>query len=188
MSTHPTISALAAAVGVTERTLELWRMKGAPIPNAPPYDEIDLRLWHLATISSTRGKRASILIDPPAGSPIAAKVALIHAARDLMQATKTARTTDPATALKREQVIGQKLQNSKRKQTLVAEARAAFNQCLGRLCKTHDADTATVAATCWTLAQSPRLDAEPAIARTLKAHFDKAMSAALTTEPAKATP
>lgn len=74
---HPTLAAAAKALGVSVRTLEQWRIKGAPLPTAPPIDELALRLWHLAFATQSHGKARTLA--PPA-EPLAPYFSLITAA------------------------------------------------------------------------------------------------------------
>ncbi len=126
---HPTLTALATALGVSVRTLENWRPRGAPIGEAP-FDELAVRLW--VNAEAAGGKRMGKLTDP--APPLAAYCALAGKAK----AARPAAPSDNGGNLKRKQAQFLDLKIAERQQLAQRQATDTFLTVLGRLDQLYD--------------------------------------------------
>lgn len=173
---HDTLPALAKALGVTVRTLDQWKKKGAPMA-AAPYDELAIRLWH-AREAITAGGKAVTLADPaPTVQPY---IDLAVAAIEAQRLACTAAAEDPATAIKLAQAKKLDLHNQRAERLLLDEAQAAFRTWTGSLAQaiTRSLTPATMA-DLWKAAQTSRLQAEPTLKRLILALTDAAILSSL---------
>lgn len=166
---HAATKDLAKALGVTARSVELWRKAGAPVGDAAPFDELAVRLWALTGTVKLRAK----LADP---SPV---LAGYLAQVDKLRAAAPA-PTDPAQELKAEQLATARMKNAERQGRFVALAREHFDSLLGRFNQSIDRGvvplTSDLVEAC---TGKSRLDAEPQARRLVRALLDQAMAAAL---------
>jgi hypothetical protein len=178
---HDTIAALAAALGVTDRTLENWRGKGCPLPASAPFDELAVRLWHL---SLPGGRKQAALSEPsPALAPYLAAAQQIRT-----QLESAATDDDPAGQLKREQALKVALQNEEARNTHRKRAVECFLGLVGRLRQRLTLRVGgQFAVELWELAQRPRAEAEPQMRRRLLDVTGLAVADALTAADAATT-
>lgn len=172
---HPTLDALAAVLGVTVRTLELWRERGAPIPAAGPFDELAIRLWHAAQLLLDKAGRKLGALAEPVGlvadycvvvDGITAAAKAVPKPKEDPRISRMARKLD--------------LQNARAEDSLGQEAKARFVAWVGR--------TQTLLVTSLTglaldelmiIAAKPRPVAQPAACNWLRAQVAAAVAAAL---------
>ncbi len=126
---HATVASCAKALGVTTRTLEQWKTKGAPLTEAP-LDELALRLWHMAFAVQSHGKARTLA---PATGPIEPYLAAITAAITAHASEAALAVRDPARLVKTRQAERLGLQNARSKSTLLHEAQNAFTSFCGML-------------------------------------------------------
>jgi hypothetical protein len=179
---HDTIAALAAALGVTDRTLENWRGKGCPLPASAPFDELAVRLWHL---SLPGGRKQAALSEPsPALAPY-----LTAAQQIRIVAESTDDADDPADRLKREQAQKVALQNAAAQETQRKRAIDVFVQVVGALRQGLNLRFGgQTSAEIWEIAQRPRAQSEPLIRQRLLAISDTAVREALASTGTTAPP
>jgi hypothetical protein len=136
---HPTLTALATALGISVRTLENWRPRGAPLPPDGPLDELAVRLWVNAEAAS--GKRMGKLNDP--APALAAYVALAGKARC---ARPAATDRDQANGLKRKQAQFLDLKMAERQKAAQVQATNAFLAVLGKLDQLYEREVGSMLA------------------------------------------
>lgn len=126
---HATAASCAKALGVTTRTLEQWKPKGAPIAEAP-FDELALRLWHIAFAVQSHGKARTLAA--PSG-PIVTYLEAITAAIAAHASEAATAVRDPARLVKARQAERLGLQNARSRSKLLIEAQNAFTSFCGTL-------------------------------------------------------
>lgn len=158
---HPSLAALAAALAVSERTLELWRAKGAPLPDKPPFDELLLRLWHLAQPVT---KRTADLA--PAREVLATYADAAAQIRTAITEAQREADADPAALVKRRTAEKLQLANDRTRDLMRQRAHDCFLAMLGRLRQQLELRLGgQLAAQLWESAQHPRIHAEPNLRR-----------------------
>ena len=122
---HPTMVALATALGCSVRTLENWRPRGAPIGADGPWDELAVRLWVLA--ERLGGRPMKTLADPaPALAPYLAHLTKVRPPRQLNPKAL-------GDVLKRKQAAFLDQRLAERQQLAQQQATDAFLSVLGKL-------------------------------------------------------
>lgn len=122
---HTTLTDLATALGISVRTLENWRPRGAPLPPDGPFDELAVRLW--VNAESASGKRMGKLADPaPALAPY---VSLAAKARTV----RPAAPRDDDAGLKRRQAQMLDIKMQERQKVAQQQATDVFLQVLGKV-------------------------------------------------------
>jgi phage terminase Nu1 subunit (DNA packaging protein) len=171
---HATDAELAAALGVTPRTLTSWRRAGAPLSESGG-DELLVRLWHAAQAPRRRGKargRGELAAPGPALAPYFEQLApLLEAAAPRAEA---------ADRLKEQLARKAELHNAKAERLLVEQAQRAFG---GYAASLRDQLTRALLgdrlSDLWEAAQGPRAQAEPRLLALLRAQLDAAEAATL---------
>lgn len=163
---------LSTAIGVSVRTIEGWRAKGAPLPVDGPHDELRLRLWHLGQPASAKLRSLS---DP---SPTLAPY--IEQARAATAAAGVDKDTEGKPRLGKLQEEKLALHNAGAKRRLVAEAEDHFLRRLGELERILGRTlTGTKLFDLWTVAQGTRVQAEPRMIQVLRALLASALAETL---------
>lgn len=168
---HPTIVALAEALGVTDRSLQLWRKQGAPIPETGPFDELAVRLWHCLQGPGAGGTRSATLSAP--ADPVLAGY--------WEHLTRREVGVDYEHEYDKERVAGIRLDNATKRKAYIDHARTHFNGLLTRLRGKLAPLTAPAGlAALWRLAHDrPQDQAQPDLAKHLTTQIDTALAAAL---------
>lgn len=162
---HETMTALATALGISVRTLENWRPRGAPLGAEGPFDELAVRLW--VNAEAAAGKRMGKLADP---------VPALAAYVDLAGKARTARPAQPRAAgdgLKRKQEAFLDLKMDERRQAAQRQATEAFLAVLGKLDQLWDREVGSLLAQrLWDLAHDQTAAASiPAMQTMLRDAF-----------------
>jgi hypothetical protein len=170
---HETLTELATALGISVRTLENWRPRGAPIPPDGPWDELAVRLW--VNAESASGKRMGKLADP---SPaLAGYLTLAAKART----AKPAAPRDNTAGLKRRQEQMLEIKISERQKIAQQQATDLFLAVLGRLDQLWEREVGSqLPQQLWGIAQTTNAQAVPALQRKLRERFASIRSRALT--------
>lgn len=163
---HETMTDLATALGISTRTLENWRPRGAPIPTEGPFDELAVRLWVIA--ESASGKRMGKLADPAA--TLAPYITLAGKAR---AAKATAAPRDAGAGLKRKQEAMLDIKMAERQKLAQQQATDLFLQVLGKLDQMWDREVGSqFAQKLWDLAnQQTASQALPPMQQLLRDTF-----------------
>lgn len=172
---HASDADLAAALGVTTRTLTAWRRAGAPL-GASGGDELLVRLWHLAHGAGRRGKGRGLGELAAPGDTLAPYLAQIAG---MAQATAT-RGDGARERLQAQLARKAELHNAKAERALVAQAQRAFARYVALLRERLDrALLGDRLADLWEAAQGPRAQAEPRLLALLRERIDRAEADAL---------
>ena len=167
---HPTLVALAKSLGVTTRTLELWRAKDAPVPATGPWDELAIRLWHLSTAAANLKKSAKLTAPT---DELADYIALAQSIGAHVTAAAS-RSDQLIDQVKERQAKNLDLKNNKLEAAMEQQAQAIFSAELGRAAQQLRRDLAgTGLSRIWELCQQPRAKSEAALRRHLTGLIDK---------------
>lgn len=167
---HPTLAALALAIGTTARTLDLWRADGAPIGTEGPHDELAVRIWHAARIPGN-GKVKPL--SDPAGA-VATYCALLPARPTADPAT------DSASLIKQRQVAKLDQQLARGAKTMERQAQEAFKDLLGSMTKDLQRSlSGGILDGLFASAQQSRLRAQRSLRRNIETFFDGLLDRAL---------
>lgn len=134
---HATLTALATALGISVRTLENWRPRGAPLQPDGPFDELAVRLW--VNAEAAAGKRMGKLADP--APPLAPYVALAGKAR-CVRPVSTERAG--ADGLKRKQAQFLDIKMAERQKAAQVQATNAFLAVLGKLDQLYEREVGSM--------------------------------------------
>lgn len=172
---HPTIAALAQALGVTDRSLELWRRQGAPLPATGPFDELALRLWHRCVGPGRRPSKRTAALLPPTVSPLTTYDALLQD----MPTTRRA-GEDPDAVLKRARARQIALRTATQERAYLTAARSAASAYLSAVRGQIDRASAALAARLVAeIGRGSPAEAETRCRLALRAALDAAETAAI---------
>ena len=167
---HPTLAALAKALGTTTRTLDLWRADGAPIGAEAPHDELSTRLWHAGRIPG-KGKVKPLR---PADGQVA--IYMAH----LPPVVVADANTDPAQLVKMRQVAKLDQQIARGDDVMQLTAQGIFRDLLGHLNRELERSlSGGILDDCFTAAQQNRLRAHRSLRRLVKDFVDHLVDHAL---------
>ncbi len=167
---HDQLASCAKALGITTRTLDQWKGKGAPLGDAP-FDELGLRIWHIGFSATSHGKARTLAA--PAGA-LALYLEAITAAIAVLTSESATAVRDPSRLVKVRQAERLGLQNARSKTTLLLAAQNAFANFCGTLEKNLGRQLTTGAnlEAIWRVCQgATRLQAEGILNRLIAAHI-----------------
>jgi len=182
---HPTLIALATALGISVRTLENWRPRGAPIPPEGPCDELAVRLWVIG--EAAIGKRMGKLTPIEPTAPLHAYLALGERIRSGRPDVQNADRGDLDRATKRKNMELLDTRIAKEQATMKRQAQQVFLDLIGNLDQLIERELGgTLPADIFDLCHGrSAVDATPLIKSTLREHLRAVQRRALDSKVAK---